>query len=37
MDTYERLERAFELRGTPANTRRAYTGAVTRFERFLDD
>ena len=37
MDTYESLERAFELRGTPANTRRVYIGAVARFEEFFDD
>jgi integrase/recombinase XerD len=37
MDTYEKLERAFELRGTPANTRNCYLGVVERFERFFDD
>jgi hypothetical protein len=35
MDTYESLERAFELRGTSVNTRRAYTGAVARFQQFF--
>jgi hypothetical protein len=37
MDTYESLERAFDLRGTPADTRRVYTGAIARFEEFFDD
>jgi hypothetical protein len=31
MDAYEKLERAFELRGTPANTRKCYPGMVGRF------
>ncbi len=37
MDRCESLERAFDLRGTPANTRRVYTEAVARFEEFFDD
>jgi hypothetical protein len=35
MTIQERLERAFDLRGTPDSTRRTYAGAIDRFERFF--
>lgn len=34
MDTYERLEHAFDLRGTPVNTRKTYARCIGKFERF---
>lgn len=35
IDVDERLERAFDLRGTPLTTRRTYRWAIGAFERFL--
>jgi hypothetical protein len=35
MTVDEMLERAFDLRGTPPNTRRTYTYCVHHFERFV--
>ena len=35
MTTRERLERAFDLRGTPKGTREAYGWCVGRYERFF--
>jgi Phage integrase, N-terminal SAM-like domain len=35
MTIQRRLERAFDLRGTPDSTRRTYAGAIDRFERFF--
>jgi integrase/recombinase XerD len=35
MTTNEKLRRAFDLRGTPTNTRRTYAGCIAVFERFF--